>query len=632
MPSSIHSYIAVFLTGLVVSYLLTPGVRSLAQRYGVIDLPDERRPHRYPTARGGGIAVVVAVHAACLLAVALAWTELESGRGFDFAWWARFAGASLVLVVVGIVDDVRGMKPWHKLGGQTLAALLMWWGGLRFGALLGISLPPVLDGLLVVLWIVGIINAFNLIDGMDGLASGLACISSAGLCGILLIIGAPAKVLVLLGLIGACLGFLRYNFHPASIFLGDTGSMFIGFTLAVVSLETLTKSSFFLSLAIPILILGLPIHDELLAVWRRGMRRLLETGRAETGKPTGVMSADLEHIHHRLLRAGFSTRRVAYMMYLGNAILVAVGLLLMLYQSYAVGILLLIFVTGTFVLIRNLAVIELRDTGSFLLRGLARPTPAKIRALLDPLWDTIWLAAGVTLAMRFEGLPRTASWNEWFLELPIWVTPTVSLLAWSRTYVTIWARARVLDALMLVEMLLIGLGISLAIALLIDPSDVRGALLRTMMVGSISMPAIFGLRMLFRVVQELTVHFKNKSDSRSTLDRAVLYGAGQRCQLLLKDCAFRSAGGCSHYHIVGLIDDDPLLQGQWVYGYPILGGASDLEHLAEYHRLTRIVVTATLDPQRLRSLQELAHQRGIRLSEWRCGERDLPANPTPTPS
>jgi len=240
MFGDLDKYILVFLTGLLASYLLTPVVKKLAFRFGVVDTPNARRPHQRPTARGGGVAVFIAVQAACLLAFALPWPRHQGG--LDFAWWQHFALASLILFVVGIIDDVKGMKPLIKLGGQTLAALLVALNGTHFGTIWKYTLPVPLDHFLVVIWLVAIINAFNLIDGLDGLASGLAVISAVGLCGILLTQQSTGAVLVLLGFIGACLGFLRYNFHPASIFLGDTGSMFIGFTLGVISLQTVTKT------------------------------------------------------------------------------------------------------------------------------------------------------------------------------------------------------------------------------------------------------------------------------------------------------------------------------------------------------------------------------------------------------
>ena len=346
MFGDLDKYILVFLVGLLATYLLTPLVRSLAIRFGVVDLPDARRPHKRPTARGGGVAVVLGVQAACLMAVLFPWPKIAGA--LDFIWWQKFALASLVLLVLGVIDDIRGMKPLIKLGGQVAAALIMWLSGTRFGQLLGHDLSAPVDCVLTVVWLVAIINAFNLIDGLDGLASGLAIISAVGLCGILVMQQIPGEVLLLLGFIGACLGFLRYNFNPATIFLGDTGSMFIGFTLGVVSLQTFTKNTFLISMAIPIMVLGVPIYDALLAIWRRSVRSWVNGKNA--GAKRGIMQADVEHLHHRLTKSGLSAKRVATFLYMLNGGLVIFGLLIMLFQSHAAGIFLIVLLAGVYVL------------------------------------------------------------------------------------------------------------------------------------------------------------------------------------------------------------------------------------------------------------------------------------------
>jgi len=154
----------------------------------------------------------------------------------------------------------------------------------------------------------------------------------------------PGDYLPLIALVGACLAFLRYNFHPATIFLGDTGSMAIGLMLGVVSLQTFTKNTFFLSMTIPLLILGVPIYDALLAIWRRSVRRyVFASGGKAAGsrKPGGIMTADVEHLHHRLAKAGLSTRRVAMVLCITNAVLVIFGLLITTFQSHASDIFLL---------------------------------------------------------------------------------------------------------------------------------------------------------------------------------------------------------------------------------------------------------------------------------------------------
>ena len=260
---------------------------------------------------------------------------------------------------------------------------------------------------MVVVWIVAVINAYNLIDGLDGLASGLAIISATGLCGILFLGNLPGVVLVLAALMGACLAFLRYNFHPATIFLGDTGSMFIGLILGVVSLQTFTKDTFVLSMAIPLLVLGVPIFDALLAIWRRSVRRLIK-GREPggTAKRSGIMSPDLEHLHHRLLKSGLSTRRVALILCGTNAAFIVFGLLMTSFQSHASGIFLLALLAAAYVLLRHMAVIELRETGGVLLAGLRRPTHALLKSLAYPVWDMVCMAGALAIAMRLFDVSR----------------------------------------------------------------------------------------------------------------------------------------------------------------------------------------------------------------------------------
>lgn len=617
MSDSIYKYLAVLGTGLAVTYLLTPLVRTLACRYGVVDKPNERRPHKHPTARGGGLAVVIGFHAACLVALAFP-GDLRPGS-YDWNWWLGFAPASLVLLVVGLVDDVRGLAPWKKLGGQIAAGTLVWMSGVRFGLLFGRSLPPLLDGILVVLWIVALINAFNLIDGLDGLASGLAIISATGLCGVLLLGNLPGVMIVLVALIGACLAFLRYNFHPATIFLGDTGSMFIGLVLGVVSLQTFTKNTFFLSLTIPMLVVGVPIYDALLAVWRRSVRRVLR--REENGgvnPQSGIMQADLEHLHHRLLKSGLSTRRVATVLFTVNGGLVMFGLLMTTFQSRASGIFLLALLAAVYVLLRHMAVIELRDTGKMLLTGLRRPTHALMKALCYPIWDMVCLAVSLGVAMWFFEPSQQGFLRAWFLDLPVWVTPTFSLLAVSRTYVTIWTRARVLDVLMLLFTLQAGLLLSVGIALLIDPLNASTWLLRGMVISALGHFAIIGIRVAYRCIEEMVLYLRSKQDPVMEQQRVVLYGAGGRCQLFLKECGFNNS--CSFDGktiVVGLIDDEPTLHFRWVCGYLVLGGGRDLPQLIPRHRINGIIITTALRPEARAVVETLARQHGIQLTEWR---------------
>jgi UDP-N-acetylmuramyl pentapeptide phosphotransferase/UDP-N-acetylglucosamine-1-phosphate transferase len=562
--------------------------------------------------------VVLAVHAACLTTILFPWPPLAGG--LDFQWWERYALASLVLLIVGIIDDIRGMKPLVKLGGQVVAALIMWFSGTKFGQLLGHDLPVALDGVLVVVWLVAIINAFNLIDGLDGLASGLAIISAVGLCGIMVIQQVPGEVLVLLGFVGACLGFLRYNFNPASIFLGDTGSMFIGFTLGVISLQTFNKDTFLISMAIPIMVLGIPIYDAMLAIWRRSVRSLMRGG---SGARLGIMQPDVDHLHHRLIQAGLSTKRVATTLYLLNGGLVLAGLTIMVFHSHAAGIFLIALLAGVYVLMRHLAVIELRETGSAILTGLRRPTHSTVKALGYPFWDMLWLTGSLALIMRFIEGVRADFWHTWFMELPIWVTPTFSLLALSRAYVTYWPRARLRDVLMVMFWLQAGILFSLGLALVVDPEGRSKWLLRAILILGISHPIILAPRLFYRCLEELVGWLKRQVEATGNTEGVLLYGAGVRAQLYLQDRAVKTSKAPDGCHVIGFVDDEKSLHYQWVYGFLVLGGFDDLPRLIERWKARRVIIVSELLPEKRASIMAIAARTGIRLSEWQPEEQEV---------
>lgn len=345
---TLFKYPVVFAISLAVTYALTPLVTRLAAKWGMVDMPDSRKIHAFPTPRSGGIAVFAGVHAACAAIYLLPWPY--SSGNLDASWWRAVLFASGALLVVGIVDDVRGLKPWLKLSGQTAAAFIMLDAGWSFQILLGHQLPMWLDMVLTVVWILFFINAFNLIDGLDGLSTGLGIIAALGMAGCLLVRNLPGDALVLVALVGACAAFLRFNFHPASIFLGDTGSMFIGFFLASVALGTGSKGTVLVSVGGPLLAAGVPAFDVMLALWRRSFWN----GKgAPANFPGSFLAADMGHLHHRMLTWGIDQRGVAVCLYAINVLLVALGLLSLFYASLAVSIFLVLFVIAGYLLVRQ---------------------------------------------------------------------------------------------------------------------------------------------------------------------------------------------------------------------------------------------------------------------------------------
>jgi hypothetical protein len=372
------------------------------------------------------------------------------------------------------------------------------------------------------------------------------------------------------------------------------------------------------------LVLGVPIYDALLAIWRRSARMYLSGSQGSAGRNrVGIMQADVEHLHHRLLKAGLSTRRVAVLLCLANALLVVFGLLMTSFKSHSSGILLIVLLAGTYVLLRHLALIELRETGTALLAGLRRPTHSTLKALGYPLWDLgCFLAAMAVSVWFFEGT-RIMFWRTWLLDLPVWVTPTFILLAVSETYVTVWTRVRLREILKLVFTLQLGLLISFGIALLIDPyTSAQQALIRALVIGSLCHPAVVCSRLIYRFVEELVNWSRAKSDVTGEGKRIVLCGTGGRCWLFLSMRALDNPGRSDDRVIIGLIDDDPSLHSRWIYGYKVLGAIEDLPKLIASNGIFGVIIVEKLKSEDRATLEQMAAKHGFQLSEW-CFEEQM---------
>lgn len=288
-------YCKAFLIALMVSWMITPWYRRLAWRLGIVDKPNARRVNEVPVASGGGLVIIIAFW----IAIWLTGTKHPALPGL--------AIGSLIIGATGWIDDRWDLRPRTKLIGQILAALAVVangtvihfatnpFGGMIYLGWFGIPLT--------ILWIVAVINMFNFIDGLDGLAAGVAVIACLPLFTVAHELGYGFIALLLLALAGSTLGFLRYNFNPASLFMGDTGAMFLGFMLSALSVEGALKGAATVALAVPVLILGLPVIDTVFSVVRR----------FRNGVP--VYQADRGHLHHRLLDLGLSQRQAVLLLY-----------------------------------------------------------------------------------------------------------------------------------------------------------------------------------------------------------------------------------------------------------------------------------------------------------------------------
>ncbi|MBI3787737.1 MAG: undecaprenyl/decaprenyl-phosphate alpha-N-acetylglucosaminyl 1-phosphate transferase, partial [Ignavibacteriales bacterium] len=307
----------------IFSLILTPGVIRLANFIGAIDHPDERKVHSHPIPRLGGVAIFISFLSSLVIFYFFDPTRASS------LWIVSHQGimliASLLLVfLLGIWDDLQSLKPGQKFLIQLIAATIAYLAGFRISSVthpLGESIPlalGMLDFPATILWIVGVSNAFNLVDGLDGLASGIALIAASTIGAIAYLNGDMTTAIPAFILGGALIGFLWYNFNPARIFLGDSGSLFIGFALAILSMQSSTKGSTAFAIVVPILCVGLPIMDTLLSMTRRLLSSLLPE-RLRRGsflhKLHSMFLPDKKHIHHQLLARGYSQRRAVLILY-----------------------------------------------------------------------------------------------------------------------------------------------------------------------------------------------------------------------------------------------------------------------------------------------------------------------------
>ena len=311
-------FLAIFAVALVVALLTTPLAKRIAMRLGAIDYPSARRINTVPIPRMGGIAMFLGLVAALIVqycgTLAFGWpSAFISHPSLDINYWG-LAVAVLVIFATGLIDDAHSLKPAQKLAGQLVAAVIAAASGLVIGNIVNpfgtgeISLGWIAYPITVV-YLVAFANIINLIDGLDGLAAGISGIVSLSLFGITLLSGRIDAAALAIATAGACLGFLRYNFHPASVFMGDSGALMLGFVLGIVSLLGVTRTAALTTLIVPLIIAGVPIIDTFAAIVRR-KRGHVSIGHADKG-----------HIQHRLIQEGFDQRQAALLIYAWSALL-----------------------------------------------------------------------------------------------------------------------------------------------------------------------------------------------------------------------------------------------------------------------------------------------------------------------
>ena len=325
-------YLCLFVTALLVALVATPLAGRIAWKVGAVDYPNKRRINRRPIPRMGGIAVFLGIIAAFVIqylgTTRLDWpVVLTPAPHFASMSYQMLVVGFCVIFLTGVLDDIFQLKPLQKLLGQVIAAAVAVAGGLVIGTIVN---PLTGDALelswvaypITVIYLVSYVNIFNLIDGLDGLASGIACIAGVTMFTLSVMAGRMDAASLAIALAGSTLGFLRYNFNPASIFLGDSGSLLLGYALGAVSLLSVTRVAGLTTIIVPLVIAGIPIIDTFSAIVRRRRAHV------------SIGSADRGHIHHRLIDEGFDQLQAVLLMYawtaalcLGTLVMTQVGVI-----------------------------------------------------------------------------------------------------------------------------------------------------------------------------------------------------------------------------------------------------------------------------------------------------------------
>ncbi|MCK6684970.1 MAG: hypothetical protein L6R30_21420 [Thermoanaerobaculia bacterium] len=596
----------------LLSWLLAPAARRLAIAVGAVDHPGPRKIHHQPIARLGGLAVILAAAIVFLLGSSPGGVRLH--EALPLGLLHALAWGLLPIFLISIWDDIRPLRALPKFGAQVLGAATT--------VALGVSLPdtihlfevPVGLGLLTapvsVLWLVGVTNAFNIIDGLDGLSAGLALISASALTAVFLFTGQRELATATLVLVGAIVGFLPWNLYPARIFLGDTGATALGFALACFSLSGGAKLSSGFAILIPVFILGIPIADTAVAFFRRLMKRL-EPG--DSPSP-GVFEADRNHIHHRLLALGIHHRHAVLILYGAGVLAGGIALLSVLVTAKQAAFLLAALLLAAFVGLARLGY----DEFALIRKGVVLrfyDTPVLKRSFFVVFVDLLLVATAVWLSFGVK-------YDDWALrnhrgsalELAAILAPTTVLSFWLLgMYRGAWRLASINDFLRASTAVLASSITGGTIAFLAVENPVPVSLLAVF--GLIKGAMANGLRVSYRLLESV------RWRSSAAGEPVVIYGAGQGGVIALREMlSDRSLG----WKPVGFIDDDPEKRGKLTQGFPVRGDVESIPGLAEAHPgLTVLIASRTISREKVRQAERLCHEAGARLLKMEISFEEL---------
>lgn len=612
--ASILVLIAVALISLVLTRLMI----RWGPRLGLIDEPDARRIHTRAIPRAGGLAVYLAMLTGFTV---LAVTGLAFRESLGLPWLLHFVVGSLLLVGVGILDDRGGISAWLKLGAQVTAAFILVLGAPHgFGNIYGIEVPWLVDVGVHVAWVVLLINAFNLIDGMDGLCAGLGSIALLIMAGLSAAMGKWTDALIISVVVAALLGFLRYNFHPARIFLGDTGSMLVGLFIAAAGTETVGRTAVAAGLLLPLLVAGVPLADVGLAVWRRVMRRIAVSKPGQAA--VRVFDPDRDHLHHRLLDWGLSQRQAAVLLYAVAGVVGLFALVPVIGGASLAGLAVVALAVIGLVALRYIAPLEFEASGDAARALVRRPIAPARASLLYLSYDlaALSLAALASCWLVHKVAREPVDVRASLAGAAIFVPCCFLGLRFAHAHTRRWMQASLHD---FVEFFAwTGAAVLLSggvLTLLAFDFSFRIGVFH-LVAFSLMVPLLLAPRSIGVLVHHGLDTCRHRRQLRVPGHqgcRTLVYGAGDLSNLFFEHVRLSPSETWRDYSFVGIIDDHAGLHGRRFRGFRILGGIESLEEQVERHDIGCVIVASSvLPPARHAALEAAAARHRIRLLKW----------------
>jgi UDP-GlcNAc:undecaprenyl-phosphate GlcNAc-1-phosphate transferase len=576
--------------------ILTPLVRALARRFGFVAVPKIDRWHKKPTAMLGGVAIWLSV---VIVAVTFS---------LQIVYGKQILLASTFLFLVGLVDDLIHIKPYQKLIGQIL--------GSAYVVYYGLTLPwtgsVLLNMALAIFWLIGITNAINLLDNMDGLASGIAIIAAAFLALSFVNSGQFTQALIMLIFAGGLLAFLVYNSNPASIFMGDCGSMFVGFFLASSALINVSggrSRSLLPVLAVPILILFIPIFD---TTFVTVLRKLSGRAASQGGR---------DHTSHRLVALGMSERRAVLMLY-GFAGLS--GVLAILVQRARLDVSLAAIAGFTIVLTLvgvYLAGVKVYDESEADLALKDKPLYAFLvdvsykRRIFEVLLDVVLIILSYWASYAINFPPASPAWKLFIRTLPVIVFMKMSVFLAIGVYRGLWRYTSMSDLIVFGKAVVLSSVASLL--LILFAFRFEGYSRKVFVIDAVLMFLLLaGSRLAFRLLRQLLPAISTH-DGR----RVLIYGAGDAGELLLRELRNNRELQLAP---IGFLDDDPAKSGKVIHGLRVFGGNGDLSSVCTQHEIDEVVISSLkMTAERVEEVLRICSQRQITVRRMRITIEDL---------